>query len=132
MNSQITVADLARVSRGTPAGEWFRRYWLVVGTTKELRDIPIAVKVLGEELVLFRDLQGRIGLVGLHCPHRGSSLEYGDLEETGIRCPYHAWLFDCAGNCLEQPAEPQDSQFRKKVKHRSEERRVGKECRSRW
>src|SRR5215470_17516718 len=71
------------------------------------------------ELVLFRDLSGRIGLVGLHCPHRGSSLEYGEIESHGIRCPYHAWLFDVAGNCLEQPAEPKDSQFYKKVKHLS-------------
>ena len=118
-SSHITIADLAHVGKGTPAGEWFRRYWLVVGTTKELRDIPIGVKVLGEELVLFRDLDGRIGLVGLHCPHRGSSLEYGEIEARGIRCPYHAWLFDVAGNCLEQPAEPKDSQFRKKVKHLS-------------
>lgn len=117
--ANITFSDLAHVGRGTPAGEWFRRYWLVVGTTKELLDIPLAVKVLGEELVLFRDLKGHIGLVGLHCPHRGSSLEYGDIEERGIRCPYHAWLFDVAGNCLEQPAEPRDSQFHKKVKHLS-------------
>jgi phenylpropionate dioxygenase-like ring-hydroxylating dioxygenase large terminal subunit len=117
--AKITISDLAHVGRGTPAGDWFRHYWLVVGTTKELRDIPLAVKVLSEELVLFRDLNGQIGLVGLHCPHRGSSLEYGDIEECGIRCPYHAWLFDVAGNCLEQPAEPKDSQFHKKVKHLS-------------
>lgn len=118
-SANITLSDLGHVGRGTPAGEWFRRYWLVVGTTKELRDIPVAVKILGEDLVLFRDLKGEIGLVGLHCPHRGSSLEYGDIEERGIRCPYHAWLFDVAGNCLEQPAEPKDSQFQKKVKHLS-------------
>ena len=118
-SANITLGDLGHVGQGTPAGEWFRRYWLVVGTTKELRDIPVAVKILGEDLVLFRDLKGDIGLVGLHCPHRGSSLEYGDIEERGIRCPYHAWLFDVAGNCLEQPAEPKDSQFHKKVKHLS-------------
>jgi phenylpropionate dioxygenase-like ring-hydroxylating dioxygenase large terminal subunit len=116
---QITIADLAHVGRGTPAGEWFRCYWLAVGTTKELRDIPVGLKVLGEELVLFRDQSGAIGLIGLHCPHRGSSLEYGDIEAQGIRCPYHGWLFDIAGNCLEQPGEPQDSQFHKKVKHLS-------------
>jgi phenylpropionate dioxygenase-like ring-hydroxylating dioxygenase large terminal subunit len=117
--AKISISDLAHVGRGTPAGEWFRRYWLVVGTTKELRDIPVGVKVLGEDLVLFRDLKGNVGVVGLHCPHRGSSLEYGDVEERGLRCPYHGWLFDCAGNCLEQPAEPKDSQYYKKVKHLS-------------
>jgi phenylpropionate dioxygenase-like ring-hydroxylating dioxygenase large terminal subunit len=116
---KISVSDLAHVGRDTPTGEWFRRYWLVVGTTKELRDIPVAVTVLGEELVLFRDSESRIGLVGLHCPHRGSSLEYGDIETRGIRCPYHGWLFDVSGNCLEQPAEPKDSQYYKKVKHLS-------------
>src|SRR5215470_5947387 len=117
--SRISVSDLAHVGPGTPAGEWLRCYWLVVGTTEELRDIPVGVKILGEELVLFRDLNGRIGLVGLHCPHRGSSLEYGEIEARGIRCPYHAWLFDVAGNCVEQPAEPKDSQFHKKVRHLS-------------
>ena len=77
---EITNADIAHVGPGTPAGEWFRRYWLAVGTVAELRDIPVGLKILGEELVLFRlsaqagDLKGKIGLVGMHCPHRGSSL----------------------------------------------------------
>ena len=106
---QVTLADIPHVEPGTPAGEWLRKYWLAISTAEELYDIPKAVKVLGEELVLFRDLNGRLGLVGLHCPHRGTSLEYGDVEETGIRCPYHGWLFDVSGQCLEQPAEPKDS-----------------------
>jgi phenylpropionate dioxygenase-like ring-hydroxylating dioxygenase large terminal subunit len=109
--------DLARVGCGTPAGEWFRRYWLVVGTTQDLHDIPQAVKILGEELVLFRDEFGKLGLLGLHCPHRGTSLEYGDIEGGGIRCPYHGWLFNVGGQCLEMPAEPKDSKFPQKVKH---------------
>src|ERR1700732_769994 len=92
--SEVSVSDLAHVGPGTPAGEWLRRYWLVVSTTEGLRDIPVGVKVLGEELVLFRDLNGHIGLVGLHCPHRGSSLEYGEIEDSGICCSYHAWAFD--------------------------------------
>ena len=117
--ARIGISDLAHVGRGTPAGEWFRRYWLVVGTIKELRDIPVGVKVLGEDLVLFRDLNGNVGLVGLHCPHRGSALEDGDIEGRGIRCAYHGWLFDGAGNCLEQPGEPKDSQYYRKVKHLS-------------
>ena len=113
------VEDIPHVGPGTPAGEWFRRYWLVVGTTQDLHDIPQAVKVLGEELVLFRDDVGKLGLLGLHCPHRGTSLEYGDIEDGGLRCPYHGWLFNVAGQCLEMPAEPKDSKFPQKVKHLS-------------
>jgi phenylpropionate dioxygenase-like ring-hydroxylating dioxygenase large terminal subunit len=116
---KIAVADIPHVGCGTAAGEWFRRYWLVVGTTKDLHDIPQAVKVLGEELVLFRDPAGQIGLLGLHCPHRGASLEYGDIEDGGIRCPYHGWLYNVGGQCLEMPAEPKDSKFPEKVKHLS-------------
>ncbi|MGH7852726.1 MAG: Rieske 2Fe-2S domain-containing protein, partial [Candidatus Binatia bacterium] len=69
---KISQADIPHVGRATPAGEWFRRYWMVVGTTQELYDIPQAVKVLGEELVLFRDQFGKLGLLGKHCPHRGT------------------------------------------------------------
>jgi phenylpropionate dioxygenase-like ring-hydroxylating dioxygenase large terminal subunit len=116
---RVTFADIPHVGPGTPAGEWFRRYWLVVSTADDLRDIPKGLKLLGEELVLFRDLKGEVGLVGLHCPHRGTSLEYGDIEERGIRCPYHGWLFDVSGQCLEQPAEPEGSLFYRKVKHLS-------------
>ncbi len=117
--SKLTVSHLARVGRGTPAGEWFRRYWVVVGTVKDLYDVPQAVKVLGEEHVLFRTLEGRVGLLGLQCSHRGTSLEYGDIEERGIRCPYHGWLYDVAGHCLDMPAEPKGSTFCQKVKHPS-------------
>jgi phenylpropionate dioxygenase-like ring-hydroxylating dioxygenase large terminal subunit len=116
---KITLADIAHVGPGTPAGEWFRRYWLAVGTERDLLDIPQAVKVLGEELVLFRDESGKLGLLGLHCPHRGTSLEYGDIEDGGIRCPYHGWLFNVSGRCLEMPAEPKDSKFPQKVRHLS-------------
>lgn len=117
--SKVAVGDLCRVGPGTPAGEWFRRYWIVLGTTRDLYDIPQAVKVLGEELVLFRDERGKFGLLGLHCPHRGTSLEYGEIECGGIRCPYHGWLFDVTGQCLEMPAEPKDSKFPNKVRHLS-------------
>ncbi|MPZ75768.1 MAG: Rieske 2Fe-2S domain-containing protein [Deltaproteobacteria bacterium] len=116
---KVAPADIPRVGPGTPAGEWFRKYWLAVGTARDLHDIPQAVKVLGEELVLFRDQFGKLGLLGLHCPHRGTSLEYGDIEDGGLRCPYHGWLFDVSGQCLEQPAEPAASQFCRKVKHLS-------------
>ena len=115
--AQLDDSDLCHVGPGTPAGEMFRRYWLAIGRSEDLRDIPQAVKVLGEELVLFRDGQGRLGLLGLHCSHRGSSLEYGDIEEKGIRCIYHGWLYDVNGDCLEQPLEPTGSTFCQKVKH---------------
>jgi phthalate 4,5-dioxygenase len=119
ISSEATLRDLSRVGPGTPAGEWFRCYWIAVGTTRELRDIPQAVRVLGEDLVLFRDPDGKIGLLGLHCPHRGTSLEYGDVEDGGIRCPYHGWLFNVEGECLQQPAEPAHSKFARKVRHLS-------------
>ncbi len=118
-NKKITPLEIPRVGPETPAGEWFRRYWIVVGTAQDLRDIPQAMKVLGEELVLFRDEFGKLGLLGLHCPHRGTSLEYGDIEDGGLRCPYHGWLFNVGGQCLEMPAEPKDSKFPQKVKHLS-------------
>jgi phenylpropionate dioxygenase-like ring-hydroxylating dioxygenase large terminal subunit len=118
-SKKITLADLPHVGHGTPAGKWFRRYWLVVGTARDLHDIPQAVKVLGEELILFRDPAGQLGLIGRHCPHRGSSLEYGDIEDGGIRCPYHGWLFNVHGRCLAMPAEPKDSNFAGKVTHLS-------------
>jgi phenylpropionate dioxygenase-like ring-hydroxylating dioxygenase large terminal subunit len=117
--SKTTLSDLAHVGPGTPAGEWFRRYWMPVSSLADLRDIPLNLKVLGEELVLFRDQSGQIGLLNLHCPHRGTSLDYGDIEARGIRCPYHGWLFDVSGQCLEQPAEPKDSLFHRKVMHLS-------------
>jgi 5,5'-dehydrodivanillate O-demethylase len=116
---KVTLADIPHVGPGTPGGEWFRRYWIVVGTARDLYDIPLAVRVLGEDLVLFRDPDGKLGLLGLHCPHRGTSLEYGDIECGGLRCPYHGWLFNVEGQCLEMPAEPKDSKFPEKVKHLS-------------
>ncbi len=118
-SKKVSVADIPHVSPGTPAGEWFRRYWIVVSAMRDLHDIPKAIKILGEDLVLFRDQAGKIGLIGAHCPHRGASLEYGDIECGGIRCSYHGWLFDVRGQCLEMPAEPQGSKFAQKVKHLS-------------
>ena len=114
---KLDLSVICHVGAGTAGGEMFRRYWLAISRTEDLKDIPQSVKVLGEELVLFRDGSGRLGLMGLHCSHRGTSLEYGDLEERGIRCPYHGWLYDTEGNCLEQPLEPKGSTFCQKVKH---------------
>src|SRR5438093_949314 len=78
--------ELTHVGPGTPCGEYLRRFWQPVCFADELRDVPRRVTILGEELVAFRDLSGRTGLLELHCPHRGTSLEYGLISEHGIRC----------------------------------------------
>ena len=113
--------SLTRVGPETPAGELLRRYWFPVGVASELTDdAPTQlVRILGETLVLFRDKKGRVGLLEDRCPHRGASLSYGRVEERGVACPYHGWLFDTEGNCLETPAEPCESKFRLTVKQRS-------------
>ncbi len=99
-------ARLTEVGRGTPMGELLRRYWHPVGLSTDAVDTPRPVKILGEELILFRDGQGRAGLVYPRCCHRGTTLYYGKVEERGIRCCYHGWLFDVEGHCLEMPCEP--------------------------
>ena len=110
---------LTRVGRGTPAGELLRRYWQPFAAVAELSaEKPImAVRLLGEDLVVYRDKQGVYGLVGEQCPHRSASLAFGRVDEEGIRCPYHGWKFDGTGRCLEQPAEPEVSGFKEKIKH---------------
>ena len=110
---------LTRVGPGTPAGEMLRRYWWPVGFTEHVKEKgrPVRTKLLGEDLVLFRDGNGRLGLLGLHCSHRGTSLEFGRVDDRGIRCCYHGWLYDVRGRCLEQPAEPEDSRFKDRVQH---------------
>ena len=102
---------LTRVGAGTPAGELLRRYWHPVSPTADLtEDNPTRfVRILGENLVLFRDLQGRVGLLADNCAHRGASLLYGRIEERGIACAYHGWLFDTCGNILETPPEKNDA-----------------------
>jgi nitrite reductase/ring-hydroxylating ferredoxin subunit len=87
-------------------GELLRRYWHPIALSESLRDLPKRVTILGEELVLFRDRQGLAGLLYPRCMHRGTSLYYGKVEDRGIRCCYHGWLFDVRGHCLEQPCEP--------------------------
>jgi 5,5'-dehydrodivanillate O-demethylase oxygenase subunit len=108
---------LTRVGPGTPAGETLRRYWLPVSFSHDIKsDAPKLVRWLGEEMVLFRDEDGRVGLVDPRCPHRGTSLEYGWIEGGGLRCCYHGWVFDVAGRCIEQPGEPEGSNFKDKIK----------------
>lgn len=98
---------LVTVAKGTPGGELLRRYWHPVALAAEVGDLPLHVRALGEDLILFKTPPGRFGLVHPRCAHRGTSLIYGKVEERGIRCCYHGWLFDTEGHCLEQPCEPQ-------------------------
>jgi phenylpropionate dioxygenase-like ring-hydroxylating dioxygenase large terminal subunit len=99
-------AVLTHVGPDTPCGEYLRRYWHPVAITSEIGELPKLIKVLGEQLVIFRDRSGRFGLVHKHCPHRRASLEFGRCEERGIRCCYHGWLFDIDGTILDIPSEP--------------------------
>ena len=112
---------LTRVGPGTPGGDWMRRYWQPVALSEELPQggPPIPVRLLGEDLVLFRDDADRIGLLYIHCAHRAADLSYGRVEDGGLRCIYHGWLYDVEGNCLEQPAEPVESTFKSKIKQRA-------------
>lgn len=96
---------LTRVGAGTPAGELLRRYWFPVAATCELRPASaMPVRLLGEDLALFRTSAGTLGLLEARCPHRGASLAYGVVDECSLRCAYHGWRFDAAGACLELPA----------------------------
>ena len=109
---------LTRVGPQRPAGQLLRRYWMPAALSDELDgDRPlVGVTLLGERLVLFRDEQGRLGLVQRQCPHRGADLCYGRLENGGLRCVFHGWLFDAEGRCLEQPAEPLDSRMHERIR----------------
>ena len=110
-------AELTHVGPGTPGGEYLRRFWQPVCFSDELRDLPYRVKILGEDLVEFRDKSGAAGLLELHCPHRGTSLEFGLVGDRGIRCCYHGWLFGADGAILETPGEPADSTLKDRLFH---------------
>src|SRR5438046_3206806 len=109
---------LTRTGPRTPGGELLRRYWQPVAISEELPPdgAPQPVRMLSEDLVLFRDEQGQPGLLGIHCSHRGADLSYGRLEDGGLRCIYHGWLYDRTGHCLEQPGEPQGSTFHERIR----------------
>ena len=98
--------ELVRVGPGTPCGEYLRRFWQPVAFARDLGDVPLRIRIMSEDLVVFRDRAGRVGLLQLHCAHRGTSLEYGLIAERGIRCCYHGWLYDVDGTILETPGEP--------------------------
>ncbi|MFZ3358081.1 MAG: aromatic ring-hydroxylating dioxygenase subunit alpha [Xanthobacteraceae bacterium] len=107
---------LTQIGPGTPAGNLLRRYWQPIAAVSELeKRWTMRVRLLGEDLVLFRDRDGRRGLVAEKCPHRGASLAYGIPTKEGIRCPYHGWEFGHGGECLNQPNEAEGSRFKDKI-----------------
>ena len=112
--------QLSQVGRGTPGGELMRRYWHPIAAAVELDERPTKpVRLLGEDLVLFKDRSGTVGLIGRLCPHRRVDLSYGIPEEHGLRCMYHGWMMDATGQCIEQPFEETvhpDGHFKEKVK----------------
>jgi len=113
---------ITRTDNGAVLGQLMRRYWLPALLSEEIPERdgrPVRVRILGEELVAFRDSEGRIGLLGEHCSHRGTSLFFGRNEEKGLTCIYHGWKYDVEGNVLDTPAEPDRSVIRDKVKHLS-------------
>src|ERR671939_524950 len=110
---------VTRVGPGTPMGNTMRRYWMPALLSEELPhpdSDPVRVRLLGEQLIGFRDSNGRVGLIQNNCPHRGASLFFGRNEEAGIRCVYHGWKFDVEGRCIDMPNEPAESDFKAKVK----------------
>ncbi len=110
---------LTRTGPGTPCGELLRCYWQPAALSEELLSsgTPLPVRLLGEDLVLFRDDKGRPGLLGIHCSHRGADLSYGRVEDGGLRCIYHGWLYDINGRCLDQPGEPGGGEHRGSIRH---------------
>src|SRR5581483_11955718 len=110
---------LTRTGADTLMGRFMRRYWVPALLSEEIPEPdcpPAQVRILGEELVAFRDSEGRIGLLDEHCYHRGTSLYYGRNEECGLRCIYHGWKYDVDGRVVDTPAEPADSRFKEKLR----------------
>lgn len=118
MLSKEQNEDLIQVGAGKSMGELLRRYWHPIAISTDVEKIGTIkkLKILDEELVLYRDKSNNLGLVADRCAHRGVSLEYAIPDECGLRCQYHGWLYDQTGQCVEQPNEPEDSTFKKRIK----------------
>ncbi|MDH3444340.1 MAG: Rieske 2Fe-2S domain-containing protein [Deltaproteobacteria bacterium] len=114
---QKLLDDLPRAGPETSGGQMLRRYWHPVCLSATLKDIPMAVRMLCEDLVVFRDGRGRPGLLGIRCSHRLASLEYGQVREDGLMCSYHGWKYDVKGRCIDTPLEPGDSDLKDRIRH---------------
>ncbi len=109
--------EITEVGPGTPCGEFMRRYWHPVAVSEIVVSRPQNVRILGEDLILFRDGKGRVGLLYPRCAHRGTTLYYGKVDEAGIRCCYHGWQFDVQGKCIDMPCEPDNgARVREKIR----------------
>src|SRR3954465_8851019 len=111
---------LCRVEGAAPMGQLMRRHWLPLCMSEEVAEpdgAPVRGRLLGEDLVVFRDSSKQLGVLGEHCPHRGPSLSFGRNEEGGLRCLYHGWKFDVQGNVVEMPSEAPGACERLKMKH---------------
>ena len=110
---------LTHTNPDTPCGDLMRRYWQPAALSEELPPggAPVPVRLLGEHLVAFREGEGRPGLLGVHCSHRGADLSYGRVEDGGLRCIYHGWLYDIHGRCLDQPGESGGGEHRESIRH---------------
>src|SRR6266700_2742387 len=116
MLSTTANERLARVGAGTPGGELLRRYWIPIAPYAQLLEDPVrSVRVLGEDLVLFKDRRGDLGLIGNHCLHRGTDLRWGIPDDAGLRCPYHGWLYGADGHCLDTPLEAAGDGFKDRL-----------------
>ena len=119
MLSQADNEFLTRSGKGTPMGELLRRFWMPALLSEELPERdgpPKKIRILGEDLLAFRDSNGRVGIVEPHCPHRGANLYYGRNEECGLRCAFHGWKFDVDGNCVDLPTSPPKSAYKDTIK----------------
>jgi len=113
---------LCRVGPGTPMGNLLRRFWMPALLEEEIAEpdsAPKRLRLMGEDLVAFRDTNGDIGILDAYCPHRGAHLFFGRNEECGLRCIYHGWKFDFRGNCVDMPSEPPRSDVKHKIQQTS-------------
>ncbi len=108
--------ELVGVGPNDPAGRIFRHYWLPIEVSADLGDKPKEVRILGEDLVLYRHRDGTPGLIGRKCAHRNASMALGTIEPEGIRCCYHGWMYDRTGQCIDQPAEPDRKKFAAEIR----------------
>jgi len=110
------LREFPKTGPGTRAGAMLRHYWHPVCLSADLKDIPYAVRMLGEDLVAYRGIDGKVGLIGVQCAHRCASLEYAHIKANGLQCSYHGWTYDTRGRCVDMPLEPADSKLKSRVR----------------